>query len=136
MKAKLKTFIRNRAKNCCEYCISQERFSADSFSIEHIVSLSKGGSSNEQNLALSCQGCNNFKYNFIQAIDPATGAIVPLYNPRLDNWNSHFRYNETFTTIIGISQIGRATAQKLRLNRENLTNLRQVLTLLDLHPPF
>lgn len=81
MTLSLKALVRSRAMNCCEYCLSQERFSADTFSIEHIVPISKGGISDEQNLALSCQGCNNFKYISTQAIDPATGENAPLFNP-------------------------------------------------------
>ncbi|MBV7331348.1 HNH endonuclease [Chloroflexi bacterium TSY] len=39
----MKKVVKKRAKNCCEYCWSQEEYSPDSFSIEHITPLSKGG---------------------------------------------------------------------------------------------
>ena len=32
-----------RAEGCCEYCQSQEDFSPDSFSVEHIIPKSEGG---------------------------------------------------------------------------------------------
>lgn len=48
----------------------------------HIIPLSKGGTYDLDNLALSCQGCNNRKYNLTEAIDPIDGQFVPLYHPR------------------------------------------------------
>ncbi len=43
---------------------------------------------------------------------------------------------EYFTEIIGISPSGRATVNRLQLNREGLVNLRRVLVDAGLHPPF
>jgi 5-methylcytosine-specific restriction endonuclease McrA len=63
----LKAEVAQRARNCCEYCRSQAQFSPDPFSIEHIMPRSVGGLSNSANLALSCQGCNNRKYNHVKA---------------------------------------------------------------------
>src|SRR2546428_7201939 len=54
-----KQAVAQRAKECCEYCQSQARFSPDSFSVEHIVPRSRGGVDVSANLALSCQGCNS-----------------------------------------------------------------------------
>ncbi|NUQ61557.1 MAG: HNH endonuclease [Pirellulales bacterium] len=54
-----------RARDCCEYCRSQSRFSPDPFSVEHIVPRARGGPSHLDNLAFSCQGCNNRKYKGI-----------------------------------------------------------------------
>ena len=59
----LKKIVRSRAKNCCEYCFSQEQFASQRFSIEHILPVSKSGKTTVDNLALACQGCNNYKYN-------------------------------------------------------------------------
>ncbi|MDX2285233.1 MAG: HNH endonuclease [Bacteroidia bacterium] len=39
---------------CCEYCKSQAAFATYSFSIEHIIPLSKGGTHDLSNLALAC----------------------------------------------------------------------------------
>ena len=47
--------VAERALYCCEYCQSQLKFSADSFSVEHIVPQSRGGSDDVSNLALACQ---------------------------------------------------------------------------------
>ena len=87
------------------------------------------------NLAYSCQGCNGRKYISITAIDPATGDIVSLYHPRQHQWSDHFVWNEDYTRIIGLTPIGRATVDKLHLNRTGLVNLRHILTAVGAHPP-
>ncbi|MEA5549681.1 HNH endonuclease [Anabaena cylindrica UHCC 0172] len=132
----LKQEVRLRAKSCCEYCYSQEKFATHSFSIEHIKPLSKGGESNFDNLALSCQGCNNYKYNKTEIQDPVSREIVPIYHPQQQNWQEHFSWNENYTLIIGLTPIGRATVELLRLNREGLVNLRRILYAMGEHPPF
>lgn len=77
----LKEKVRTNAFGCCEYCLSQEDYSPDSFSLEHIIPISKSGKTVFQNLAFSCQGCNNRKYTFIEWLDPLSGNIFPLFNP-------------------------------------------------------
>ncbi|MEG3973951.1 HNH endonuclease [Microcoleus sp. herbarium8] len=131
----LKQEVRSRAKNCCEYCYSQEKFATQTFSVEHIQPLSKGGDRKLDNLALSCQGCNNYKYNKTEGKDPMTGATVDLYHPRQQNWQEHLSWNQDYTLIIGLTPIGRATVEILRLNREGLVNLRRILYAMGEHPP-
>jgi 5-methylcytosine-specific restriction endonuclease McrA len=48
-----RTRVAERVKNCCEYCLSQEQYSSDSFSVEHIVPLIKGGKNILDNLAFA-----------------------------------------------------------------------------------
>jgi hypothetical protein len=132
----IKEAVKGRAKNCCEYCLCQADFSSDTFAIEHIIPLAKGGDNDLANLAFSCQGCNNHKFTATHAIDIATGETVPLYNPRLDIWENHFQWSENYTEIIGISPIGRVTVTRLQLNRQGLINLRQVFVQVGLHPPY
>ncbi len=136
MKQSLKKAVRERAQFCCEYCFAQILFSSDSFSIEHIIPVVKNGLSVLDNLAFSCQRCNNHKYTATETIDPITGSIVPLYNPRVDIWAEHFKWNDDFTEILAISPTGRASVLRLHLNREGLVNLRRVLYQAGLHPPF
>ncbi|TVQ21048.1 MAG: HNH endonuclease [Leptolyngbya sp. DLM2.Bin15] len=131
-----KQFITQRARRCCEYCLSQADFSPDPFSIEHIIPIAKGGTNRLENLALSCQGCNNRKYTHTEAIDPVTGNIVPLYHPRQQQWNNHFVWSQDFTRMIGTTPIGRATIKRLDLNRLGVMNLRELLASIHRHPPF
>jgi hypothetical protein len=132
----IKQEVRLRAKGCCEYCYSQEKFATHSFSVEHIKPLSKGGDGNLDNLALSCQGCNNYKYNKIEGKDPITGAMVSLYHSRQQNWYEHFSWNQDYSLIIGLTSTGRVTVETLRLNREGLVNLRRILYVIAEHPPM
>ena len=50
--------------------------------------------------------------------------MVPLYHPRQHRWPDHFAWNEDTTIVIGLTPTGRATVEALRLNRENVVNLR------------
>jgi len=133
--AKRKEAVARRAGECCEYCRSQARFSPDPFSIEHIVPRSKGGTDEDDNLALACQGCNNRKYTHVEARDPVSGNLVSLYHPRRQRWPDHFSWNEDFTLVIGLTPTGRATVERLQLNREGVVNLRRVLCIIEQHPP-
>lgn len=82
--------VRARAKYLCEYCHSSEEASAAQFSIDHILPQSLGGSDEPNNLALACQRCNGYRYNFITGIDPQTQEIIPLFNPRQQRWSEQF----------------------------------------------
>ncbi len=130
-----KDFIKQRSDGCCEYCLSQIAYSPDPFSIEHIIPRSKGGTNDLDNLAIACQGCNNFKYSHVNAIDPITGESAPLYHPRQDQWPGHFTWSNDDTQLIGLTMIGRATIERLQLNREGVVNLRQLLCTVGQHPP-
>ncbi|MEW6127988.1 MAG: HNH endonuclease [Acidobacteriota bacterium] len=116
--------------------MSNEDFSPTTFSIEHIVPIDSGGLSIQDNLALACQSCNNFKYNKISTIDPITQEVVPFFNPRTDLWHEHFTWNQDFTELLGLTPIGRATIEGLKLNRVNVVNLRRVLIIAGKHPPL
>ncbi|MCL4201194.1 MAG: HNH endonuclease [Pirellulaceae bacterium] len=124
-----------RASGCCEYCQSQSAYSADSFSVEHIIPRVRGGTEALSNLALACQGCNNRKFVSVEAADPLTGRVVPLYHPRRDHWDKHFVWSADFLTICGLTPTGRATVEKLKLNRETVVNLRRLLRGIGEHPP-
>lgn len=127
--------VAERAKGCCEYCRSQARFAMQSFSVEHIIPRSQGGETTLDNLALSCQGCNNHKYNKTEAADPASGETAKLYHPRKQEWKEHFSWGNDFSVVVGLTPTGRATVEALQLNRESLVNLRRILVLFGEHPP-
>ena len=126
--------IAERADFCCEYCHSQERFATQLFSVEHIIPRSRGGKTVPENLALSCQGCNAHKYTKTEGYDPVSRTFVPLYHPREHKWDEHFRWNNDFSMIAGMTPTGRATVECLKLNREGLVSLRQVLYAMGRHP--
>ncbi len=127
--------VAERAQYLCEYCFSAQRYSPQSFSVEHIQPTSKKGSDEPENLALACQGCNSFKSDKTSAIDPFSGRKIALYNPRKDIWDKHFGWSEDFLEIVGLTAKGRATIKLLKLNREEVVNLRKLLYLYGKHPP-
>ncbi|MBW4674777.1 MAG: HNH endonuclease [Desmonostoc geniculatum HA4340-LM1] len=113
-----KKFVRERAKFLCEYCHSSEEASAALFSIDHIMPQSLGGSDDRDNLGLACQRCNGYRYNFTTGIDPNTGEIIPLFNPREQKWYDRFIWSADGLKIVGITSTGRATCNRLDLNDE------------------
>jgi HNH endonuclease len=133
--AQQKAQVVQRAKGCCKYCQSQEDFSPDTFSVEHITPRSDGGTFDLSNLALACQGCNNRKYTSTAWADPLTGDIVPLYHARQHSWSDHFAWNHDYTLLVGLTPTGRATIEKLDLNRSGVVHLRRVLHDIGEHPP-
>jgi 5-methylcytosine-specific restriction endonuclease McrA len=97
---KKKRIVHERAFGCCEYCQCIADFVPDTLPIEHIIPESKSGSNELDNLALACQACNGSKYDKIYGIDLTTEMREPLFNPRLQNWNEHFKWNEDFLKLL------------------------------------
>ena len=128
-------FVAERADFCCEYCFSQEGYCPDSLNVEHIIPVVRGGSDAVSNLGYSCQGCNNRKHVAVSAVDRMTGKRVRLFHPRKDDWDTHFVWSEDKTRVIGMTPIGRATVERLELNRRGVINLRFALIQIGKHPP-
>ncbi|MFN0037094.1 MAG: HNH endonuclease [Saprospiraceae bacterium] len=132
----LRNLVRARAQEVCEYCLASSLYSSHPFAIDHIWPTSEGGKNDSENLAFVCQHCNNSKYNKTEALDPMTGSMTRLFNPRLDDWAEHFMWNDGFTVILGITSMGRATVSCLKMNRESARNLRAALHQFGVHPPY
>jgi HNH endonuclease len=136
-----KQTIRERAKYLCEYCHSSERLSANRFTIDHVIPRSLGGSDELNNLALACRRCNERRYNFVAGIDPETQEIVPIFNPRRQNWKEHFVWIDNGSIICGTTSIGRATCIRLDLNdlryseNDSIRETRRFWIKTGLHPP-
>lgn len=103
--------------------------------IDHIIPKSAGGSDERDNLAAACYRCNEFKWAKTHATDPATGEIVPLFNPRQQSWAEHFTWTNGGTHIAGLTSIGRATVIALRLNNEYVVESRALWVAQGWHPP-
>lgn len=130
----LRQAVSLRAHGCCEYCKSQARFATETFAVEHVIPRHLGGATELSNLAFSCFGCNSHKYTKIKAIDPQTGKETPLFHPRQQVWREHFAWDQAYTVIVGLTDVGRATVALLQMNRPELLNLRRVLYLVNEHP--
>ena len=121
----LRREVTERAADCCEYCLTQERFSCDPLTMDHIVPRILDGPTESANLAAACYGCNQHKSLLMTAIDPATGELALLFNPRQQAWEEHFTWSNDFTVVLGLSATGRATVVALQLNRPGLLNLQR-----------
>ena len=128
--------VADRANHRCEYCQTAQLISGAQMHIEHIIPLTQGGKSDEQNLCLACAWCNSYKSTQTVAIDPLTQEEVSLYNPRTQTWSDHFRWQENGVEIIGLTPTGRATVAALNMNNEYILPARRQWTLAGWHPPI
>jgi hypothetical protein len=127
--------VREAARDRCGYCLSPQQYVMGTLEIEHIIPRSQGGSDDESNLWLSCSLCNRYKGTQITGVDPASGATVALFNPRIQVWAEHFQWSVDGTRIIGLTPIGRATVEVLQLNNEVAVEVRRNWVLAGWHPP-
>lgn len=124
---KLRELVETRADGRCEYCRRYQDLIGDAFfEIEHIVPRSWGGVTVPYNLALACRRCNLLKGNAIEATDPRTRRLVPLFHPRRDHWHTHFRRSRDGLRVYGRTATGRATVVLLRFNTLNEQRARKI----------
>lgn len=119
--------VRERAGNRCEYCgLHQSDLPFLRFHTEHIIARQHGGSDHDSNLALACNHCNLHKGPNLSAIVPQTKQVVPLFHPRRQRWTEHFVQEDIY--IIGLTPVGRATVQLLKMNDLSQLELRSQVT--------
>ena len=131
----IKIKVRQTARFRCGYCLFQQQYSPVVFQFDHYHPVSKGGTNDENNLWLACGNCNNAKSDNTECFDSVTQTIVPIFNPRTNNWKEHFEWSENGTIIIGKTPIGRATVELLKLNNERIIAVRGEWVSADWHPP-
>ena len=73
-----------------------------------------------------CIHCNRHKGPNIAGVDPVTGVIVRLFNPRRDKWSAHFIWSGS--QLMGQTSVGRATIQVLNINAASMVELREALS--------
>jgi hypothetical protein len=104
------------------------------FHVDHVRPVVRGGKTTAANLALACVSCSLSKGARVAARDPETGLVAYLFNPRLDEWGEHFRFDEDWR-VIGKTPKGRATVSALGMNRERLLVIRAELAAMGRFPP-
>jgi hypothetical protein len=128
MDAATRRTVRIRASHCCEYCrLPQSATPFATFHVEHILAQQHVIDDSIANLALSCPDCNRYKGPNLTTIDIESQRIVPLFHPRLDQWEEHFEFQGAL--IVAKTVIGRATIRLLEMNSIERVEMRQ--TLLD-----
>lgn len=105
-----------RAEKLCEYCRAPELAFNFSFEVEHIRPRVFDGADELENLALACRSCNIYKSDYLNGIDENGAESEMLFNPRIDVWREHFFVDLEDSIIKGLSEIGKGTVNRLRLN--------------------
>ncbi|NEQ65504.1 MAG: HNH endonuclease [Symploca sp. SIO1B1] len=124
--AALRRLVLNRANHACEYCLIPEIAVFVSHEIDHVIPEKHGGQTDEKNLALACRICNKHKGSDLASIDPISGDIVRLYQPRRDRWSEHFQLEEG--KIVPLTAIGRVTVRLLQMNLSERVEERRLLS--------
>jgi hypothetical protein len=123
--AALRRLTRERAGERCEYCLMPESATLFTHPIDYVIAEKHGGPTAAENLALSCALCNGFKGSDLASVDPATGAVVPLFDPRRDRWADHFRLEDG--RIEPLTPAARVTARLLHFNDPDRVAERELL---------
>ena len=125
--------VRDRAGSRCEYCRIAAPLYRTVFHVDHVIAVKHGGASVASNLALACLHCNLHKGTDIAGLDPSTGGLTRLFNPRIDRWSEHFACSGPWIT--GLSDVGRTTLRLLQFNDSMLVAVRESLIWEGLWPP-
>ena len=133
MDADLERLVWERARRRCEYCRMPREFDEITFEIDHVTPRKHGGPTAAENLALACFFRNNRKGPNLSGIDPESGEVVELFNPRWQRWERHFRW--VGARLVGRTKSGRATVVVLEMYLPSRVELREVLGDAGLFPP-
>lgn len=132
MDSTTRVLVRQRARDRCEYCLIWQEHYQSTLHVEHIVAKKHGGDDDPLNLALSCNHCNLHKGSNLAGLDPDSGQLVPLFNPRKDLWFEHFELNGA--VIRGLTPTARATVHVLSMNASHMIDLRADLIAIGEYP--
>ena len=128
----LRRLVSERARGRCEYCLIHEDDAYFAHEPDHIISEKHGGQATADNLALACFFCNRHKGSDIASLDPETGCLTPLFNPRTQHWSDHFVLEGPI--IRPLTPEGRVTIIILQLNHPDRLFERQVLIAAGRYP--
>ena len=128
----LRRLVAERAGHRCEYCLLHEDDAYFPHQIDHIISRKHGGLTDAENLAYACSRCNAWKGSDIGSLDPNTGKLVHLFNPRRERWSAHFELRGF--VIEPLTPEGEVTARILKLNLDKRVAERQLLMALGRFP--
>jgi hypothetical protein len=124
--------VYERAGGICEYCRTNEANTGIGMQVDHI---DPQGGDRVDNLCLACANCNGSKHKAVMARDPTTQTLVPLFNPRTQVWTEHFEWADGSTRMHGKTPTGRATIERLQVNRPMMVSARLRWVESGYHPP-
>jgi hypothetical protein len=132
--ALLRQQVFERANGCCEYCRQNSADSPFPYHVEHIIAEKHRGATETDNLCLSCPDCNAYKGTDIGSLDPVTNILTPLFNPRIQQWDEHFRIDTASAFLEPLTPEARVTVELLRLNNHEQIEVRLLLLELNQYP--
>jgi hypothetical protein len=132
MNETLKRLVWERASDTCEYCRLPQWLDVLPFQIDHVIAEKHHGTTDADNLALSCLNDNLHKGTNIAGFDPETGLLTRLFHPRLDVWDDHFAWAGPVLT--GRTAIGRTTIDVLAMNDSERVEMRGLLMRAGMFP--
>ncbi len=118
----------------CAYCHTSTANTGQPMTVDHVLPQAQDGETIFENLCFSCRRCNEYKSSATHAQDPLTGETVNIFNPRQDNWNHHFKWDETGAILKGLTAIGRATIVALNMNNSIIVDARRRWVSVGWHP--
>jgi len=128
--AALRRKVREHFSDTCAYCQTAESLTVTIFEIEHILPRAADGKTEFDNLCLACPSCNRYKSDRTRGTND-----IRLFHPHQDSWDDHFGWSVDGTTVVGLSEVGQATIDALRINRSQMVRVRRMWVALDEHPP-
>ncbi|KAM3092980.1 HNH endonuclease [Phormidesmis sp. 146-35] len=117
--SKIREQVRQRADFSCEYCGVAETDTGGELTIDHFHPRSKGGSDDLSNILYCCNRCNQYKADYYSA----SSNVPALWNPRQESVTTHLLMLAD-GQLYPITEIGRFTLERLRLNRSPLVAYR------------
>jgi len=128
----IRAFVWERAGSRCEYCLlHQDDYGYQVFHVEHIIAKQHGGDDDTENLCVACSECNWAKGPNLAGL--LEGKLFPLFHPRRQKWERHFRWDGT--TLVGKTKSGIVTVQVLDMNNVSRIMLRENLLFEGRFPP-
>lgn len=121
----LRRQVVQRAQNHCEYCHVHQDNRFYAHEIDHIYAEKHGGATEFENLCLACSECNRYKGSDLCSFDTVTDKVVPLFHPRRDHWDEHFKLDDGY--IRALTPSGRVTARLLHFNDPETVDRRRML---------
>ena len=88
----------------------------------HVIPRKHGRDEGLDYLALAYIDCDLHKRPNLPGIDPISGEITVLFNPRGDRWDDRFRWEGVF--LRGSTAMGRTTIEVPQINSDDQMGLR------------
>ena len=133
MRAALRALVRERAGGRCEYCrLHEDDDDVLVFHVEHVIARQHGGLDDADMLCCACAECNWAKGPNLAGM--LGGKLYPLFNPRLQDWHRHFRWEQTI--LVGKTKTGLVTVQVLKINDPARVMLRENVLFEGRFPPL